>query len=237
MAVSVSFPDVFSDVARFARARAERAALEATKTAARRAVLRIRDDMRAAGLGRLGNALGNSSDLEKRGTVYQRGQGFSASGVVFIRSKSERTRGAIASYTQDNTEIAPVRGRWLWIPTDAMVRVAGKGAGRQRVTPGNWSQLGLDTKVGPLKYLKSVNGWPLLAVENVGVSAAGKARSARPLNKKGMARKGQVKKELLVCFIAIPRTSRKGRIDVPAILKSIAGELPALFNEALGRIS
>ena len=237
MPVEVSFPDVFSDVERFARARSEAAALEATKNGARRAVLRIRDEMKSAGLGRLGNALGNSSDLEKRGAVYRRGDGFSASGVVFVRSKSERSRGAIESYTQDSTQISPVRGRWLWIPTEAMQRVAGKGKAKRRLTPGNWQQLGMESKLGPLRYLKSVNGWPLLAVENVGVSKTGASRSARSLTKKGYARKGQVKRELLVCFVAIPRTSRQARVDAPAIMRSVAAELPALFNEALGRIS
>lgn len=236
MAVSVSFPDVFDDLEKFARLRAEAAALEATRKAAVIAKNRIRDGMKNAGLGRLGNAIGQSSDAEKRGTVYRQGDGFSASGVVFVRSKSERTLGAIEAYTQ-GAQIKPVRGKWLWIPTDAMQRVAGKGKDKRRLTPGNWASLGMESKLGPLRYFKSVNGWPLAAVEAVGVSATGAARSARSLTKKGMARKGQVRKELLVCFIAIPRTARASRIDVPAILRSVAQELPALFNEALGRIS
>lgn len=237
MPVSVSFPNAFDDLEKFARLRAEAAALEATRRAAVIAKGRIRDGMKNAGLGRLGNAVDQSSDAEKRGSVYRQGEGFSASGVVFVRSRSERTLGAIESYTQPETTILPVRGKWLWIPTDAMQRVAGKAKSRQRLTPGNWQQLGMEKKLGPLRYLKSVNGRPLLAVENVGVSATGAARSARSLTKKGYARKGQVKRELLVCFIAIPRTSRRARIDVQAILQSVAQELPALFNDALGRIS
>lgn len=236
MPVDTSFPDIFAEMDRFAEARAERAALEATKTAARRGVLRIRDAMKNAGLGRLGSALGNSSDLEKRGTVYRRGDGFSASGVVFVRSKSERTRGAIESYTV-GSEIRPVRGRWLWIPTDDIQRVAGSKADKARLTPGNWSKLGMDRKLGPLVFAKSSTGNPLMIIKNVGVSATGAARSARSLKKSGAPRKGQIAKEFIVAFIAIPRTSRQARVDVPAILKSVAGELPALFNEALGRIS
>lgn len=236
MPVETSFPDVFSDMERFARARAETAALEATKVAARRAVTRIRDEMKNAGLGRLGNALGNSSDLEKRGAVYRRGDGFSASGVVFIRAKSERSRGAIKAYTE-GAEITPVRGRWLWFPTDDIQRVAGAKADRARLTPGNWSKLGMDRKIGPLVFAESKDGRPLMIVKNVGVSATGAARSARSLRKSGAPRKGQIAQDFVVAFIAIPRTFRQARVDVPAILKSVAGELPALFNEALGRIS
>ena len=237
MAVSVSFPNAFDDLEKFARLRAEKAALEATRRAGVMAKNRIRDAMAGARLGRLGNAIGTTSDAEKRGTVYRRGDGFSASAAIFVRSKSERTLGAIASYTQDSTEIAPVRGRWLWIPTDAMQRVAGKGKAKRRLTPGNWAELGMESKLGPLRYLKSVNGWPLLAVERVGVSATGAARSARGLTKKGLARKGQVRRELLVCFVAIPRTSRQGRINVPDILRSVAQELPTLFTDELRKIT
>jgi hypothetical protein len=236
VAVSVSFPNAFDDLDKFARLRSEAAALEATRRAAVIAKGRIRDAMKSAALGRLGNAIGHSSDAEKRGTVYRQGDGFSASGVVFVRSKSERTLGAIESYTQ-GAEIRPVRGRWLWIPTDDIARVAGAKEKRARVTPGNWSKLGLDNRIGPLVFAKAKNGNPILIVKNVGVSATGASRSAKNLRKSGQPRKGQVAREFIVAFIAIPRTARAARIDVAAILRSVAQELPALFTEALGRIS
>lgn len=236
MSVKIGLPDVFADMDKFAQARSETAALEATKVAARRAVTRVRDEMKNAGLGRLGNALGNSSDLEKRGAVYRKGDGFSASGVVFVRAKSERSRGAIKAYTE-GADIKPVRGRWLWIPTDEIQRVAGVKADRARLTPGNWAKMGMDRKIGPLVFAKSATGNPLMIIKNVGVSATGGSRSARSLRKSGAPRKGQVAKEFIVAFFAIPRTSRQARVNVAAILKSVAGELPALFNEALGRIS
>lgn len=236
MSITVGFPDVFADVERFARARAERAALEATHKAGRYAVLRIRDQMRSAGLGRLGNAIDNTSDLKKRGVVYRRGDGFSASAAIFIRSRSERSRGAIKSYTE-GSQINPVRGRWLWFPTDEITRVAGSKEKRARLTPGNWSSLGMDKRIGPLVFVRSDKGTPLMIVKNVGVSAAGARRSAKSLRKSGQPRKNQVTQEFIVAFIAIPRTSRQARIDVPAILRSVAADLPALFNEALGRIS
>lgn len=214
----------------------EGALLRATQQGARRLKNSIRQAMAGAGLGRLGKAFGDTSDLAKGGIQrrYSNG-GFSASGTVYVRSKSDRTLGAIQSYVEGST-IAPVRGRWLWIPTDAMQRVAGQGKNKRRLTPGNWAELGMEAKLGPLRYLKSVNGWPLAAVENVGVSATGAARSARSLTKRGMARKGQVRKELLVCFVAIPRTSRAARIDIQALLNQVAGELPALIRNEIGKV-
>jgi hypothetical protein len=226
-----NFDAAFSDYYRFAEQRAERAALIATKKGARIAVNNIRSAMQSAALGRLGNAIKDTSDADKGRIHRYPNGGFSASGVVFVRSKSERTLGAIEAYTQ-GADIKPVRGRWLWIATDALPRVTGKF----RMTPELYMKNGFDRKIGPLIRIRSVNGYPLLAVKNVGVSEAGMKRSAKSLTKAGYPRKGQVQRELVVLFIGIPRTSRAARVDVPAIMRSVAAELPALFYEALGRI-
>jgi hypothetical protein len=78
----------------------ERAALVATDKGRRRALSRLRGEMQGAGLGRLGNAIGSGSDLESGRGVHRYGQaGFSASGVVYVRSGSPRSRGAIEAYT------------------------------------------------------------------------------------------------------------------------------------------
>lgn len=214
----------------------EGALLRATQRGARRLKNSIRQAMAGAGLGRLGNAFGDTSDLAKGGIQrrYPNG-GFSASGTVYVRNKSERTMGAILSYTR-GSEIRPVRGRWLWYPSEDILRVAGSRGSRQRVTPGNWSSLGLDSRIGPLTFVKSANGRPLLIVRNVGVGAAGQARSARSLTKRGLPRKGQVQREFVVAFIGIPRTSRAARIDIQALLNQVAGELPALINSEIGKV-
>lgn len=215
--------------------RLELAALEATDKAAKQAVRSIRQAMAGAGLGRLGNGLGAASDLSSgRGIHRREAGGWSASGVLFVRSRSERTRGAIEAYT-GGAEIAPKRGRWLWIATPDIQRLAGGKGRRQRVTPGNWDNLGLDRRIGPLVQLKSVNGYPLLAVQGAGVSLTGAKGSARSLKKNGQARRGQVRRELLIAFVAIPRTSRAARVDVNSILAGVQADLPRLFAEAFER--
>lgn len=211
--------------------RLEYAALQATDQAARIAVSSIRSAMTSAGLGRLGNGLGNASDLSSGRGIHRRGDGgWSASGIVFIRSRSERTRGAIESYTE-GANIAPVRGRWLWMATDQIPQ----RAGRHRMTPALYNSSGLAQKIGPLTFVRSVNGFPLLVVKDVGVSAAGKTRSAKSLTKRGLPRKAQIAKEFVVCFIGIPRTAQAARVDVPGILKSVQAQLPDLFARALER--
>lgn len=211
----------------------EFAALEATDQAARIALRSIRAAMQGAGLGRLGNGLNAASDLSSGRGIHRRGgDAWSASGVVFVRSRSARTRGAIEAYT-GGADIRPTRGRWLWIATDQIPA----RAGRERMTPETYLRNGFDRKIGPLVFLKSVNGRPLLAVEKVGVSLAGNARSARSLKRNGTARRGQIRKELIVAFIGIPRTSRAARVDVTSIIGTVQADLPRLFAAALERIS
>lgn len=219
----------FNNFERETKERMQAAALNATHIAAARAKTMIRREMVAADLGRLGNAVDCGSDLEKSGAVRSRGTGFSASGWVFVRSRSERTLGAIEAYTQ-GADIAPRRGRYLWIPGDDIPA----RAGRTKVTPENYKRFGLEAKIGPLTLIWA-NGRPLLVVKGASVSGSGKARSAKSLRKDGGLRKGQVAQKLIVAFIGIPRTSRQARIDVPAIMKEAQAMLPALLEQQLNK--
>lgn len=224
----------FDEFRRYAVQRIERAALVAAQKAAGIAKARVRAEFGGAGLAKLGQAIDQTSDLTKgRGVHRYAGGGFSASGVVFVRSKSERTLGAIESYTQ-GADIRPVRGRWLWIPTDEIQRIGGSGSAKRRLTPGNWTAFGMDAKVGPLFKIKSINGYPLLVVKNTNVPLSGLKRKPRASLKSGRAPKGYGEKPFLVAFIGIPFTSRAARIDVTAIMRSVQAELPALFNQAFG---
>ncbi len=212
--------------------RVEFAALTATHQVGRRGKSAIRQSIQGAGLGRLGNAIDSNSDLSTGRGVHRRADGFSASSAVFVRSNSERTLGTLAAYTQ-GAKIRPVRGRWLWFATPEIQRLAGAGAKRERVTPGNWEKLGLDKKIGPLVVVKSINGRPLLAVKNVGVSALGVPGKARSLTKKGRARKGQIARSFLVAFVSIPATSRSARLDPVAIMRNANKEIGILYQKAL----
>jgi hypothetical protein len=212
--------------------RIEAAFLRATDKAATGAKNELREAMQSARLGRLGNAVGANSDLSRGDGVHRSATGFSASGVLFVRSKSERTLGALEAYTQ-GADIRPVRGRWLWVPTDEIQRLAGSGSKRRRLTPGNWDELGMESKIGTLVAIQGINGRPLFIVENVGVSALGKSRSARSLTKSGRPRKGQREKAFIVAFIGIPATSRTARVRVRPIAAAARDRLPQLINSSL----
>lgn len=209
----------------------ERAAVRTVAAAAARGKSAIRSAFAGAGLGRLGNAIdARGEDRVKR---YS-GDRFAVSAQFFIRSRSERTLGAIKAYTEGAT-IRPVRSRWLWIPSDQIRRLAGsnsKGQG-QRLTPALWRQRGFDTKIGPLTFIPSVNGNPLLVVKNVGVDLSGRKRSAKSLTKKGLARKGQVEKSFVVAFVGIPWTARAARVNITSILQNLQAELPGIYATEL----
>lgn len=212
----------------------EMAALRATDRGRSIALRTIRQQMQAAGLGRLGNAIGSTSDLARGLSAHRLpGGGFSASGTLFIRSRSPRTLGTLEAYTQ-GAEIRPVRSRWLWIPTDEIPRVTN----RQRMTPELYRRNGFEQKIGPLVEIPNVNGNPLLVVRNIGVSEAGRPRSAKSLTKSGRARKGQRLKEFVVAFVGIPRTARAARVNINAILRGVQAQLPALWEAQMrtGRV-
>jgi hypothetical protein len=209
--------------------RLERAALIATDRAATIAKNEIRSAMSGGGLGRLGFALGSTSDLQK-GRLLRRGpEGFSASGVVFVRSRSERTMGAIEAYTE-GAEIGPRRGRWLWIATpDIPAR-----SQRYRMTPARYVKNGLEQSIGPLVFIPGRHpGEALLVVRNVTVSTAGRRGSARRLPKRGGIRPGRDVKDFIVAFVGIRRTSRAARVNVRAIIAQVQQRLPELISAAM----
>lgn len=222
-----------ADYRRYAIQTFERAAVRSVDTIARRGKLAIRERFASAALGRLGNAIDGQGEPEVKRFGAER---FSVSAQFFVRSRSERTLGAIQSYTEGAT-IAPRRGRWLWIPSDQIRRLAGsnrKGEG-QRMTPALWRKRGFDKRIGPLVLIRSVNGYPLLIVRNVGVDMSGRKRSAKSLTKKGLPRKNQVQKDMVVAFIGIPHTARAARVNITEILEGVRAELPAIFAANLAR--
>ncbi|WP_417615297.1 hypothetical protein [Parasphingorhabdus sp.] len=221
------------DVFRIAsQQRIEGAASRAVHREGRRAVSDIRTAMQSARLGRLGKAIDSTSDLDK-GRVHRRGRSsFSVSSAVHLRTRSERTIGAIESYTA-GAEISPRRGRWLWFATDEIPKLTGSGKRKFRLTPELYRKNGLEAKIGPLVFVRSVNGSPLLVVKNATVNQGGKPRSAKSRLKKGGLPKGQRAKDFIVAFVGIPRTARAARIDVPAMMESARQRLPETFNQEM----
>lgn len=211
----------------------ERAAIASVGKIAARGKSVIRSDMAGAGLGRLGNAIGASSDADTGQVKRFPGEDFKTRALFFARTRSPRTLGALEAYTQGAT-ITPRRGRWLWIATPEAGRLIGSGRNRRRMTPDEYRKGG--EKLGPLVFLRAPNGSPLLAVRNVGVSAVGaRGGRARSLTKKGLPRKGDRSREIVVLFVGIPHTSRAARVDLTAIFRSLRSDLATEFDRQLAK--
>lgn len=232
MKATIEFPrGVFEGYSDRQVERLKRAMLNAAHNASMAANEEIRAAMQSSGLGTLGNAIGQYSD-QKKGVFYRGGGSFSASGTVYVRSGSERSRGAIEAYTE-GADIRPVKGQWLWIATDQIQRIVGRGKGKRRVTPALYQSMGLVQKVGPLVMVRRPNGYPMLIVNNVSVAASGKSRSARSLRKDGKPRRGQIGGVSIIAFIGIPFTSRASRVDVRSIVRKHADSVGNLINQEL----
>ena len=202
--------------------RVERSMLVATDTASRNA---LRDIRTSNALGRLGNALGHFSDL-KKGKGFRFGSsGFSASGGIAIKTKNERTVGAIISYTE-GSEILPTKGRWLWFPTPEL---AIKRIGRKKITPALYNASALPQRLGPLVFIPGRHaGEALLIIRNVQTALSGRRRPIKG-SRSGVARAGRQQQEQIVAFVGIRRTARTQRIDVPAIMRANAARVGELF--------
>lgn len=199
---------------------AERRLLVESDRAAEEAKNEIRDEMSGAQLGRLGNAIAHTSDLKLGKGVHRSGGVTTASGIVYVRSRSERTQGAIDIYTRGGV-IAAKGGGWMWIPSDQLAARAGGRRGK-KMTPALFYKFGLDKKLGPLVRIQGDEG-PLLIIKNVGINAAGKSRSAKSLKKNGEARKGQIRLDFIVAFTGIKSTSRRARVN-PRVIASRAAQ-------------
>ena len=207
------------------------AALRLTDRGATMVKDRLRKEMAAAGLGKLGMAISSGSDLKKSGTVHARGGGWSASGWVYIRSGSQRTQGAIEAYTQGATITPKNPSGLLWFPTDDIMRMArvplpssaGNARANVRLTPRLWDRT-YAARFGPLVRLR-LHGRDVLVVRNATLSLAGKPRSLRPLTKRGKVPKGQVAREFVIAFIGIPNTTRAARVDPKQIAQQVVTEL------------
>lgn len=199
----------------------ERDALSFTHRAGLTMLSDLRTQMQSAGLGRTGNAFTMTSDFQK-GRVFRRADaGFSASALVYPRNRGERTMGVLNAYLGTGTATMRPRNAsgLMWFPTDQIRRLARlpstskSGTSNTRLISKDWNRAGLDRKIGPLVRITAKDGTALLVVNNVGVSAAGKPRSARSLRKNGLPRNGDVRAEQVIAFVGIPQTSRARRLD------------------------
>ncbi|WP_143761449.1 hypothetical protein [Sphingobium chlorophenolicum] len=171
-----------------------------------------------------------TSDLDKGGRLHRSSSlEVSASSAIHLKSRNERTVGAVEAYTR-GANIRPRNARWLWIPSPELQR---RIKGGHRLTPANWKSSGLEQRIGPLVQIPGKHsGEVLLIVPAVTVATSGKPRPRR-LPKRGGVRPGRELRKNFIAFTGIRSTSRQARVDPHSIIDGVRAELPALLATEL----
>jgi hypothetical protein len=180
-----------------------------------RAAEGLKGGMRAAvvqaGLGRrLGNTI--------RHRVYpQTGYSMEAAGFVFTNAD------AIIDAHERGALIRPRSGFWLAIPTEA----AGRGAGRRRLTPGEWERRNGMT----LRLVRRRGNTALLVADNARLTKAGVARQKRGRRRRdGMLTGAQT----VPIFVLVRQVRLPRRLDFDGEIARWSGRIPRMIVDAWG---
>jgi hypothetical protein len=219
--VTVRVPDVRairSDIQRIEREN-RRAAIDATDIASKKAQRHIQAKMMSVGLGRLSNAVGQTSAKRKRQTGPDR----DPYGVIFARGGDEsRAGGALEAYSQ-GAVIRPRSGAWLAVPTKAAPRFVNVAGRRRRLTPALWEAGGFNQRIGKLIFRQIRSDLALLIVRQVSLSPkTGQAKALGPRR----PRTRVVPKGDTVVFVLIKQTRRAKRFDKDEIVRFYADRIP-----------
>lgn len=210
-----------NDGARYAR-NIQTAALKATDRASKLAQGGIQRKMRAVGLGRLSNAVGQTSAWKKR--QFDR----NPYGVIYARGGDESLAGgALEAYSQGTT-ITGKGGGWLAFASEHMPRKVG----RRRLTPALYNSSGLAARFGKLHFVPGKANFARLVIR--GGTLSGKGRIREPAKRGG---RGIVKQKEVTAFILIKSTKREKRFDKDEEVAIYAAMVPAFIAEEMQRLS
>lgn len=196
--------------------RGEKAVTRAVRSSADKLKLDMRNQVTGAGLGgRLANAV--------RSRNYPPGSDASLGAAALVYAKPSRSgvggAAAILSAYEDGAVIRSRQGRYLAIPTDAVISRGGK-----KVSPRDFEEAGIK-----LRFVPPRAGRPALLVADdftVG-ERSGRARYAT-------ARQRQTGRRLatVVMFVLIPQARVRKRLNIKSLADSALSSLPnAIVSE------
>lgn len=199
-----------------------RAAIVATDRASREGRVELQARIRSVGLGKLGNAVGQTS-------TKRRGGAGDPYGVWFARGgDNSLAGGALEAYSRGTT-IRPVNGNWLWIPTKAIQRRIRIGSGRYRLTPARWIGSALEQTVGKLVFRLLSPTRAILVVQNVSISTR-TGRAKAPGKRRS---KTQIPTKEIIAFTGIKVTRRAKRFDKDQIAQAWSRRVPGFIADEL----
>lgn len=192
----------------------KRAAVVANDRATTWAKEETRRQIAAAGLGRLGGAVGSMSTLRPgRGKAGLRSRTGGAVGIIYARGKTEsRANQTLLAYSE-GASIFPTSGkRWLAYPTSAIpTRV-----GRKKMTPALYRASGLTASIGKLRFVPDKNNpkQAYLVARKVTVSR----RTGRAKAYAGRTPRGSDREKSVIAFVLLKFTRRAQRINQQRIM-------------------
>lgn len=197
---------VAQNLRRAAHYAADQATLDAKK--------QTRAKIQGAGLGRLANAVGDTSSLRKRRTESN-----TAWGAIFARGgKESRANQALTIYSKGGT-IAPIGGKkWLAFPN---IKVIGSRVGRRKITPALYSGTG-PGRNGPLRFVPINTKSALLVLKDQNVSK----RTGRAKPFRGKTPRSATREKFVIAFFLIRYTRRAQRFNQGAIMLDAARGIP-----------
>lgn len=200
-----------------------RAAHYAADKSIRDAKLASRSKIRSVGLGRLANAIGSTSSLEKKRTAG------GAWGAIYARGGIDsRANQALMAYTEGAT-ILPTGGRkWLAFPTKAagrlvrlpIPRIGGKGFANFKNQPSRMGGV-------KLRFVQFSPRSAALVLDDASVSK--KTGRAKSFGKR--LGRGAERKRAIVMFRLIKVTTRAARFNQHAIVAQAGRKIPFYAEE------
>jgi hypothetical protein len=227
---SARTPGVTGAYARLARDhfKARRAAaIVATDIASVRGRAAVQTKMRGAGLGRLGNAIGQTSTrkLRRSGAVDK------PFGVMFARNGDESQAGGTLEAYSRGAFISAKRGKWLAIPQRAIPRFINFGGRRLRTTPEIYNASSLVQTIGKLVFIQTSATRAKLVVRKVTLSP----KTGRAARDRGQRVRSRVREKEVVAFRLILNTRRAQRFDKDSEFGREAAKVPDLISDELAR--
>lgn len=205
-----------------------RAAVLATDRASKGAQKSLQMRIRSVGLGRLANAVGQTSALRDRSFK----DGDDPYGVLFARGGDESLAGgALESYSRGATITASSGKRWLAFATSAVPKFVMIGGRRFRTTPELYRNSSLVSSIGKLVFKPISASRAVLVVRKVSLSpktGRAKARTGRE--------RSRVPAKEVVAFVLILVTRRAQRFDKDQIIGAWARKVPYEISKALAEV-
>lgn len=177
---------------------------------------KTRSAITRAGLGRLANAVGDTSSLRH---PRWRGRGDTGWGVIYARGgANSRAAGALSIYSRGGTIVPGAGKRWLAFPNE---ETAGRFMGRRKLTPSLYRDAG-PGRQGRLQFILTSPRTAVLVARDQYVNR----RTGRSRARYGQRKRSERAERQTIIFFLIRLTSRAKRFDQEAIMQAEVATIP-----------